>query len=1357
MQPYPRNYESHSDEPDGVALDPVTLSFPQRLEPIFREHDYRSTINLVRLSLVAAIFFYGLFGILDAQLAPQLKWKLWFIRFGLFCPFSLAVMLYSFNSNFKKHSQLMVSSVILAAGMGIIVMIGLLPPPVNYYYYAGLILVFLFGYAFAPVRFVYAASVGWILTVFYEVVALSLTNTPPTVLLANNFFFISANVIGMFASYSKERQLRREFLLNRSLARERESVYMANLILEEGIRDRSGELLLANKSLRKSQEKLKSNEQFLASILDSIQDGIMVLDLNRKVVRTNPAIRRLFPQARPMEGRDCHLVFGDTAAPCGECPVQRTIESKEIQTCEIELTGSDAPADYIEIWGFPIMDQTGEVKGVVEYIRDITARKKMEEDLRQRNQELGLIHQASQAMTSILDLDQLLSTILSEVDRVMDATGSSLWLLDPETGDLVCRKATGPRAHLTEGGRRAFASESTDQASAARDNQPFSQEDTPINGSSLAISLRRHDRVIGVIQVDRVQSEGFDKPHATYLESLASGAAIAIENARLYAQAQQEIEDRTRAESALRRSEERYRSIIESMSEGFYHLDLESNLVFANDSMARILGYEKDELIGMNLFQTLEGRDVEEARRMFNKVIVEGQPVRANDLRVLRKDGQYRFVEASATPVFGPDGNPKGVRGLVSDITESRIAEQLRLAKQQAEEANRAKTEFLANMSHEIRTPLNGIIGMAELAMDTRLDEKQQNIMATISKEAEALMELISDILDLTKIEAEKLELEVIPFDLRYLVEDVSASMAFSAGRKGLEFISYLSSNAPARLMGDPGRLRQVLINLVGNAVKFTNDGEIYVRGELDEDLGDKVRIRFSITDTGIGIPKGKQAAIFEMFTQVDGSTTRKYGGTGLGTTIAKQLVELMGGEIGLTDNPDGGSIFHFTVILTKDMKERGPVPEEESLEGRKALVVDDNEKYQEVLMDYLTSWNCHTVSAPGGAEALELFQNGETFDFILLDAVMAGMDGFDLAARIRELDEPIGRLPIIMLSPLGRVGDGKLCRETGVDAYLNKPVRRDDLRRTISSVLGLSREVDDAFPPLVTHHSLTEEQRKEVQIMLVEDYPTSQAVAMEHLTGAGYQVDLAENGQQAVDLFKRKRYDLILMDVQMPVMDGYEATRTIREIAARIHQTGETQPAAEITPIIAMTAHAIMQDKEKCLAAGMDDYITKPLRRRDLLAMVEKWLGTAAAKPEKFTSTPMDQAPKENAFDIEPMETELDAPMDIELALDEFMGKRDVLYKLLGDFVIQVREQIHTIRGALESGDAAVLRREAHAIKGGAGNLTAFALSEAARDLEEIGKSAQMDTAETACDRLIFEFMQLELFVEELLAGEDA
>ncbi len=512
------------------------------------------------------------------------------------------------------------------------------------------------------------------------------------------------------------------------------------------------------------------------------------------------------------------------------------------------------------------------------------------------------------------------------------------------------------------------------------------------------------------------------------------------------------------------------------------------------------------------------------------------------------------------------------LKGDVDDLFQDRKrAEALQQAKFEAEAANLAKSDFLAKMSHEMRTPLNGIIGMAELAMETILDDNQRNILNTINTEANSLLGLISNVLDFSKIEVGKLELEEIPFDLRILIEEVTNSMALRAEQKGLEFISFLSPDVPSLLIGDPGRLRQILNNLASNAIKFSHEGEIYIKGEMAEDLGDRAKIRFLVKDTGIGIPKDKQAVIFESFTQADGSTTRKYGGTGLGTTISKQLVEMMGGEIGVESPSDcelripdsglkkskiggPGSTFWFTVFFTKQPEEKAVLQKEDvDLSGLRVLVVDDSQTNRFIIVEYLRSWGCHPVEASEGKEALSILRKSvlskDPFNLILTDIQMSEMSGFDLATEIRT-SEALKEIPIIALTSAGRRGDGKKCRDIGIDGYLNKPIKKDDLYKAIISVLGLFMEDKvQISPKLVTIHTIAEDYRKKAQILLVEDYPTNQQVAMRHLQGAGYHVDLAENGQQAVKMYKRKHYDIILMDIQMPVMDGYEATKTIRNL----------------------------------------------------------------------------------------------------------------------------------------------------------------------------------------------------------------
>jgi len=839
-----------------------------------------------------------------------------------------------------------------------------------------------------------------------------------------------------------------------------------------------------------------------------------------------------------------------------------------------------------------------------------------------------------------------------------------------------------------------------------------------------------------------------------------------------------------KAEEALRESEEKHRTILESIEDGYYEVDIPGNFTFFNDSMCKMLGYPKDEMMDMNNRQYMDQGNANKVYEVFNRVYKTGKPDKGFDWEFIRKDGDKRYVETSVSLMKDAESQPIGFRGILRDITERKQAEALEQEKIKAEAANKAKSEFLANMSHEIRTPLNGIIGMTELAMDTDLDDNQRNILDTINTEANSLLSLINDILDFSKIEAGKLELEEIPFDLRYMIEDLANSIAIRAEQKGVEFISFLSPDVPSRLIGDPGRLRQILINLSGNALKFTHKGEIYIKAELAEELGDRVKIRFLVKDTGIGIPKEKQATIFESFTQADASTTRRYGGTGLGITISKQLVELMGGEIGvespadcrlkidncrLQDSPkiedpnnrqssivnsqskDGpGSTFYFTAVFRKQKGEKAILAKEVDLSNLRVLVIDDNQTNRFILMEYLRSWGCLPVEAPGGKEALSILRDSvsseEPFSLILTDIQMPQMDGFELAREIRA-SKALRGTPIIALSSAGRRGDGEICTDIGIEGYLIKPIKRDDLHMAIISVLGLSRGEEDTLQKLVTRHTIVEEGRRDVHILLAEDYPTNQQVAIRHLNSAGYQVDLAEDGQQAVEAYKQKGYDLILMDIQMPVMDGYEATREIRKLEAH---DSTNQPLNHL-PIIAMTAHALKGIKERSLKAGMDDYIAKPLRRKELLAMVDKWTRRSddfrlkIDDRESETGNAQSELTANIQSSIINSQSKEDVPMNLDRAIEEFEGDKGFLMEVLEGFLENVKAQIGTIHQAISDGDAEIVRREAHSIKGGAANLTADKLSRIALELEDIGKSGALEGGTEVLERLKKEFYRLE------------
>jgi two-component system sensor histidine kinase/response regulator len=807
-----------------------------------------------------------------------------------------------------------------------------------------------------------------------------------------------------------------------------------------------------------------------------------------------------------------------------------------------------------------------------------------------------------------------------------------------------------------------------------------------------------------------------------------------------------DITENIQAERKLRKSEEKYRTILESIEEGYYEVNMKGKLIFINNAFCNMIGYSRQEMMGMRYRKFMDRENAKKVFNVFGKVYSSERPEKGFGWEFIRKDGSRIQVESSILLMRGSEGEPIGFRGVLRDVTERKQSEALKAAKMKAEAENRAKSDFLANMSHEIRTPINGIIGMAELAMDTDLDDNQRDIIYAINKESDTLLALINDILDFSKIEADKLEFESIAFDLQILIEDLTSSFAIMSEKKGLEFISFLSPDVPSRLIGDPARLRQVLSNLASNALKFTDTGEIYIKAEIDQDLGDQIKIRFIVKDTGIGIPENKRNKIFNSFTQADGSTTRKYGGTGLGLTISKRIVEMMEGDIGVESAEEKGSSFWFTALFLKQKDQNTSYSfQDVDLSGLRALVVDDNETSRFILTEYLKGWGCLPVESPGGQETISVLRAAialrEPFDLILMDFQMPGINGFDLTREIRKINS-LKEIPIIVLTSLGDLGDGKSCRDIGIQGYLPKPMRRDDLRKALVSVMGFSQvDKGEDFSRLVTRHTIAEDFRKNVQILLAEDYPTSQKVAKQHLLKAGYQVDIVENGRQALSACKRKRYSLVLMDIQMPVMDGYSATKEIREWEEKLRKDALSSGLEELEriPIIAMTAHAIKGYREKCIKAGMDDYIAKPLRREELLNIVDKWAKTKHVPDEEHIHSNKAGTKKGNT-NIMPG----DLPIDFERAVDEFECDEEFLNELLKEFIMKVKDQIKVIRTAISHNDCECVRKEAHSIKGGAANLTADDLSRIALDLEQIGKSGSCEGGKEALLRLEEELERL-------------
>ena len=751
-----------------------------------------------------------------------------------------------------------------------------------------------------------------------------------------------------------------------------------------------------------------------------------------------------------------------------------------------------------------------------------------------------------------------------------------------------------------------------------------------------------------------------------------------------------------------------------------------------NPAWQRVLGYTEEELLSRPYMEFTHPDDRRATSSQASKLTT-GEEIIYFENRYLHKDGTWRWLLWTSTPY--PE--LQVVYAAARDITERKAAEEtlaqyaldlgashraledqaarleqlvkeLEKSRQRAEEAVEVKSAFLANMSHEIRTPLNAILGMTGLALQTRLTVDQRDYMSTVKASAESLLEIINDILDFSKIEAKRLELDRAEFDVREAVGNAAKLLAVRAAEKGIELACHIATDVPEVLVGDEGRLRQVLLNVMGNAIKFTEVGEVVLRVTV-EHLGERrSTLRFAVTDTGIGIPADKQAQIFQAFTQADSSTTRRYGGTGLGLAIALRLVELMDGRLWVDSQVSRGSTFQFTATfdMPRETVVMSGAVRRKALEGLKVLVVDDNATNRRILDEMLTSWRMTPTVVPDATSALTVLRDAAEgpgrFDVLISDCQMPDVDGFTLAKQVKR-DRALAATPVVLLTSIGSPSDIDHCKRIGVEGYLSKPVKHSDLLDALVTAFGVSTRRP------VSSSRRTRTRVRPLRILLAEDNQVNRKLVTRLLQKRGHRISAVDNGRAAMEAATSatgRRFDVVLMDVQMPEMNGLEATASIRQ---------REQGSGGHVPIIALTAHAMPADRDRCLAAGMDGYLSKPIDVEELIAAVEAYAGGQAPSAAGPPAPPADQPPV----------------FDEQAALKHAGGDRELLIEVIALFHADYPATLRRVERAVKNADFEALRLAAHALKGVLATVGSAAGKQAAQALEEAGRSGDLTAAE--------------------------
>ena len=990
----------------------------------------------------------------------------------------------------------------------------------------------------------------------------------------------------------------------------------------------------------------RNHERWLHSILESVPEGVMVIGHDRRILEINPAGCALFDAGFSEEilgRRVTDFVHDDDRQLLEE--IHATVRMGQESCGRGRLIGLSGQTRWIEMTSVPLIADDGMVQSVLSMVRDVTEQKRA--DRRQAIQ-----HAVAKVLAEASTVEQALPDLLKAIVVNLDWHVGLFWRVQDDRRTIICAQEWSVDTIVLQ----EFCRRSRQEACTAGSDlpgqcwargEPLWVEDVARDPEFLrgfgdsgkmlhatcAFPVWLRANVFGVMEFFSRDVHHPDWDLLRVLGTIGSQIGLFIE--------------RTEVEAALHESEARTRLIIDTALEAVITTDRNGRIIEWNAQAERIFGWSAHEVIGRNLPDTI----IPQSHRLRYCEYVQGllEPRDLSDSNMLvemiglRRDSRGFPIEIAMTPM--PVEGSVIFSAFIRDITSRKEAEQalkdyarqlehinqqLDAALREAKAATEAKSTFLATMSHEIRTPMNGVIGMTRLLLDTKLTDEQKEYAETVRTSGDHLLMIINDILDFSKIEAGKLDLEVIEFDLRLAVEESLDLMAERASSKGLNLACLFHADVPRNVIGDPGRLRQVVMNLTTNAIKFTDCGDIVVEVTAEAQSTEEASIRVAVTDTGIGISEEGRQRLFQPFSQADGSTTRKYGGTGLGLAICKRLVEMMGGTIGVTSRVGEGSCFWFRVSLRKQAQtSRGDESSAIALTGLRALIVDDKAINRRILESMTRKWGMEPTLADSGSEALEILsrQHGQPrFDVVLLDIDMGTTDGIELASAIKKRAEGAD-IRLVLLTSLGRRGDAKKAREAGLAAYLTKPVRERQLHDCLVAVIT-QRPVASGMPaaressPLITRHSLAEITAKlDLRILLAEDNIINQKVAVRLFQRLGYRIDVVANGRAAVEAVSRIRYDVVFMDCQMPDMDGFEATQVIRQREAFL--AGPASPAPQglrlrreasdercdtsHVPIIAMTANAMQGDRERCLAAGMDDYLSKPISVDALAGVLDR------------------------------------------------------------------------------------------------------------------------------------------------------